>query len=144
MKKFFRCVCMVICLMAFTGCGGKSLKCVKKTDNDNMKMTQEYKIKFNKDSVKSLFIDIDVDFAEDSIDLKDNILQSVRDKFSSYYDNSGIAYSISDKSNGFDFQIKINFNKLDKDAKSKVDIINYAESYEMIKSDLEQKDFICK
>lgn len=144
MRRILCCVCMSICLMLFTGCGKKSLKCVSELDNDILSMKQEYKIKFNKDSVSSLSINIDVDGKNSDIELSDTILKTVSDKFSTYYDEDGVSHSVSEKSNGFNFKLAINFNKVSSSTKSKIDIINYASNYDTIKSDLEQEGFTCK
>lgn len=144
MKKFLSLVFLSVCLMLSSGCSNKSLTCSKSIDKDVLKLDQEYRLKFNKDSVRSLSINIDAVSTDSSVDLSNTILQTVKDKFSSYYDEKGISYSVSEKSNGFNFKIKINFNKVSSSTKSKIDIINYSSSYETIKTDLEQDGFTCK
>lgn len=148
MKRFVLGICIFLFMFLFTGCGGRSLKCVKVSDFGNYKEEETYYLRFNKKSVKLLDININVEdikeFDDDSDDSTNFVLQSINDYFSSYYNNKGISYSISNKENGFEYNIKINFNKLSRDMKSKVDIINYTNSYEIVRDELEQKDFICK
>ena len=144
MKKYINYIFIIFVAMNITGCGAKSLKCVKVSDNDGLRLEQKYYLKFNKNSVKSIDLEFDVDSNGKSIDSVDGLLQSINDSFSTYYGNKGINYSTSEKSNGFIYNIKINFNKLSNDLKSKINIINYMNSYDMIRYDLEQKDFVCE
>jgi len=132
-------------MILITGCGNKTLKCNRDNSySDEMKMYQELELKFKSDSVSKLSMNMSVELGEEYLDFKDSLLQSVESEFADFSDEKGLSYSSSNNDSGFDFKLKINFNKLSDSAKNNIDIVNYESSYESVKADLEESGYSCK
>lgn len=144
MKKFLYCCCFVLCLFLFTGCGSKTLKCSKESNNNNeMKMFQSINVSFKNDSVSKLSMNINVQLSENYIDLRDSLIQSIENEFDDFNGEKGISYSTKKKDDGFDFKLDANFNKLSNDVKNDLSIINYESSYDAAKQEFENSGYSC-
>lgn len=142
MKKFlFLFVGVLVC----TGCSQKSLKCyIDSKIDDNTSTHKEYSIVFKNDIVSNFDMSIDVTLTDVDDVTSDNLKASVNDVFKEYSNMKGVNYSYNDKDNGFIISTKFDFNKIEKNDKDKVSILNYKKSYDAIKLDLENDGFTCK
>lgn len=136
----------VICgLFLITGCSSKNLNCTRESDySSEMSMKQVLTIKFKGEHVSYLDMKMNVLLSDSYIDFKDSLIESIESEFSNFNGKRGVSYSTSDNVEGFDFRVKINFDKLDDNSKKDIDIVNYEKSYDSIKSELEESGYICK
>lgn len=142
MKKY---CFLLVCVLLFTGCGSRTLKCSRENNySDEMKMIQKLDIKFKSEHIKKLAMDMNVELGDEYLSFKDSLITSVESEFSDYSNERGVSYSTSDTENGFNFKLKVNFNKLSDDLKKSIDIVDYEKSYDSIKNDLEESGYICK
>lgn len=145
MKKYVYLSCLAFGLLLFTGCGSKTLNCTRENNySDEMIMNQDLSVSFKKDKVSKLSMAMDVKLGESYSNFKDSLIESVESEFSNFSDQSGISYKTTDKGDGFNFKVKINFNKLSDDAKKNLDIVNYENSYDSVKIELEDAGYNCK
>ena len=145
MVKRFCFLSFLCCLFFITGCSSKNLSCTRDRDyNSDINIHNALNVKFKNDHVSKLDFGINVVLGESYPDSKDSLIENIKDEFKELSDSKGVTYSIHDNADGFDFNLKINFNKLDDTSKKKVDIINYEKSYDSIKSELEDVGYICK
>lgn len=145
MRKNLYLGCLVLGLLFFTGCGSKSLSCTRENNySDEMIMNQDLSVSFKNDKVSKLSMDMDVKLGESYASFKDSLIESVESEFSGFSDQSGISYKTSKNDDGFNFKVKINFNKLSDDAKKNLDIVNYENSYDGVKAELEDAGYSCK
>ena len=136
---------LVLGLVLFTGCSSKTLNCSRENNySDEMIMNQDLSVSFNGDKVSKLSMDMDVKLGESYNSFKDSLIESVESEFSRYSDQSGISYKTNKNDNGFKFNVKINFNKLSDEAKKNLDIVNYENSYDGVKAELEDSGYNCK
>ena len=135
MKKGIYFSCLVLGLLFFTGCGSKSLSCTRENNySDEMIMNQDLTVSFKKDKVNKLSMNMDVKLGESYDSFKDSLIESVESEFSKYSDQSGINYKTN----------KNNFNKLSDEARKNLDIVNYENSYDSVKFELEDAGYSCK
>ncbi len=145
MSKHFCFLSFLCCLFFITGCSSKNLSCTSDKDySSDMNIHQVLNIKFKNDHVSNLDMSMDVVLGESYLDSKDSLIENIEDEFKDLSESKGVTYSIHDNVDGFDFNLKINFNKMDDISKEKVNLINYEKSYDSIKSELEDAGYICK
>ncbi len=145
MRKNIYLSCLILGLFLFTGCGSKSLSCTRENNySDEMIMNQSLNVSFKKDKVNKLSMDMDVKLGESYDSFKDSLIESVESEFSKYSDQSGINYKTTKNDNGFNFKVKVNFNKLSDEARKNLDIVNYENSYDSVKLELEDSGYSCK
>lgn len=149
MKRILCCF-MVLGLFVFTGCSRKVLKCTSSiTSYDEFASADKtLKMVFKNDAVYKLDFSTDFTFSEKTLSLDENIVDSTLSTAGAEFDyligKSGVSYSTIKRDNGFVSKLKINFNKLDADAKKKVHFINYKDTYTNMKKNLENNGYTCK
>ena len=122
----------------------KVIKVLYSKIDDNTSTHKEYSIVFKNDIVSNFDMSIDVTLTDVDDVTSDNLKASVNDVFKEYSNMKGVNYSYNDKDNGFIISTKFDFNKIEKNDKDKVSILNYKKSYDAIKLDLENDGFTCK
>lgn len=144
MKRLFNFCCLMVCLFLFTGCSSKTLKCTRETSyNDEMNMSQQLNIVFKNDHISKLSMNMDVELLGTYMDSRDSLIDGAESEFNKYGDVSGIDYTTKINDSGFNFKVKLNFNKLSEDIKKDLVIANYENSYNSQKKELESTGYSC-
>lgn len=143
-KKLYFCI-IGLCLFFLTGCGKNSLNCsINRDYGDDLKIYQELKIKFSNNHVSKLNLSMNASLDGEYVNNKSSLIESVENEFSRIPEKNYVKYSSKDTSEGFNFNVKINYNKLSDDSKKLVSVINYGSSYDSVKLDLEESGYTCK
>ncbi len=145
MRKISYFCLLIVGLLVFTGCGNKkSLKCSRNNDyNDQLSMEQVLNIVFKSDKLSSLSMDMNVSLTDDYVDFKNSLIESAESEFKDI-DSKAIKYSTKETSNGFKFNVKINYNKLSDEEKDELYIVDYEKDYDALKADLVEAGYNCK
>lgn len=146
MSKFYKTLVLVVGLLFFTGCGEKVLKCSRESSsyNDEMVMTQVAEISFKDDKMTKVSIKMDVNFSENVIQFRDNILDSSLEEFKSLEDIKGFSYNSKNTDNGFSINIKADINKMNDSEKERFIYINTSNGYDAEKLEMEEDEYICE
>lgn len=144
MKKVMSIVFVILGLFCLTGCGKNTLSCSRENVYDqDIQTHQKIKVKFKKNRVNNLSFYMNAKLSDLYLENRDKLIESVESEYSDLPKN-GVKYKSSNTSDGFDFNIKINFGKLSDDVKKRIAIIDYEGSYDEIREDLEDSGFTCK
>ncbi len=145
MKKYFCSIFMLCAVMVLSGCNSRTLHCTRENVySDEMNMDQVLDIKFNGETVSNLYTSMKVELGESYVSFKNSLLDSVKNEFKDLEDSKGFKSSYKESDNGFDYEVKINFKKLNDDEKNNISIINYENSYISIRNELEDEGYVCK
>lgn len=141
MKKY---VFLSITLLLLTGCGNKKLVCEK---NDNsikeLKINEKIEINIKKDKVSNIKINNHIKTFGVYKDYKEELKESVINKYSGF-DDKNIKVDSNIEKDNINIEIKIDVKNMSEENKKNISIINTDNSYENIKKDLSNKGYKCK
>lgn len=89
-------------------------------------------------------MNIDVSFGDIDDITRNSLENTISADFDDYKNRDGILYYQNAKENGFVININANYNKIDDRDKPYITIVNSGESYDGVKTELENSGFICK
>ena len=143
MKKILYCCTLSLCLLLFSGCGQKTLKCNLFNDYKGDITTDRTVIfTFKGDSLSKLSYITKASFSEDYVSAKDSLISSISDV--PYKDFNGVSTSLKNEESSFEHKLNINYSKLSDDEKKQISIVNFEKNYEEIKNEFVQKGFTCE
>lgn len=146
MKKclFKVCVNLSFCslLLLLSGCGKKTLSCNKVTDYTDMKTDHTVTLYFKGDSLVRYKFKANVILSGEKASLGEEMM-GYDVNFKNLKPEKAVSFSTEKSDDGFIFKADVNVSKLDQNSKENVPLINYNNSFDEIKSDLEDNGYIC-
>lgn len=141
MKKY---VFLSVTLLLLTGCGNQKLVCEK---NDNsikeLKVNEKIEVNIKKDKVSNIKINNYIKTFGVYKDYKEELKESVINKYSGF-DDKNIKVDSNIEKDNINIEIKIDVKNMSEENKKNISIINTDNSYENIKKDLSNKGYKCK
>ena len=126
-----------------TGCGDKTLSCVKEEDIDFSKVNEKQVITFSNNKIKLYEAEMIIQLNDDTKDYADLLLSSLEEPFSDYKDKKGIEYKTNKKDNNISLTFSADYSKMDKETKKSLGISEDS-SLEKTKKSLEDDGYTCK
>lgn len=145
MKKSLFLIVSVVMIGLLTGCQKeKVLDCDMKQEQNGMEMKQNLKATFKGNEVKDITVKMDVILEEKYKSYADMFVSSIDSQFDKYKDKKGITYKTEKNDDGVVVTFYADLDKMDKDTKEELDMVDTTGSYEKTKEDLEKDGYTCK
>ena len=146
MKRGIVVFASIIALGLTVGCGnkGKVLECTKSEDQSGITLKSTIKANFKGNNVEDMVVDMDAVLPEKYASYKSMYIKAFKSEFSKYEDLKGVDVKISETDDGVKIKLTADLNKMDKDAKDKLDIVNTKANYDKSVKELETEGYTCK
>lgn len=139
---------MGIMLLIISGCSKKdvtnSFKCEKSEVVDENTITEVINANFLNNQIQTASIKIENIVAEKYLQFIGNLEEDVKNRYSDYFDKQGINISVLTEDNKIITNINIDFNGLDENSKSIINVVDVVSTYGETKKALENSGYKCK
>ncbi len=145
MKKSLFLVVSVVMIGLLTGCGKeKVLECDLKETQNGMQMSQNLKATFKGNEVKDITMKMDVVLEEKYKSYSDMFVSSIDSQFTKYKNKKGLTYKTEKSDDGVVVNIYADLDKMSKEDKEELDLVDTTGSYDKTKEELEKEGYTCK
>lgn len=145
MKKSLFLVVPVVMIGLLTGCGKeKVLECDLKETQNGMQMSQNLKATFKGNEVKDITMKMDVVLEEKYKSYSDMFVSSIDSQFTKYKNKKGLTYKTEKSDDGVVVNIYADLDKMSKEDKEELDLVDTTGSYDKTKEELEKEGYTCK
>lgn len=133
------------CLLV-TGCKSskKFLNCTLTQQVSENTIKQDVSATFSGDNVLNLTMNVETILEEQYIEHIDTFVEQIDKQFESYKGKKGITTNTTKKENSVIFNMDINVDEMDEEAKNILGIMDTESSYETAKKSLENAGYTCK
>ena len=144
MKKSLFLVVSVVMIGLLTGCGKeKVLECDLKETQNGMQMSQNLKATFKGNEVKDITMKMDVVLEEKYKSYSDMFVSSIDSQFTKYKNKKGLTYKTEKSDDGVVVNIYADLDKMSKEDKEELDLVDTTGSYDKTKEELEKEGYTC-
>ena len=145
MKKSLFLVVPVVMIGLLTGCGKeKVLECDLKETQNGMQMSRNLKATFKGNEVKDITMKMDVVLEEKYKSYSDMFVSSIDSQFTKYKNKKGLTYKTEKSDDGVVVNIYADLDKMSKEDKEELDLVDTTGSYDKTKEELEKEGYTCK
>lgn len=133
-----------VALLLSTGCGGsKTLVCTMTEEETGATMTMQMNVSFKDDVATKFDATIDMNVEDEYASYTDLLVSSLEEQFSSFED-SGIDVDVKSSGNKVTASLGANFEQLTEDQKEELGFDPAENTYDAVKSQLEDTGMTCK
>lgn len=136
-------VLFILILSFYFVFSSKRLECTITINDGDLKLNTQVNLKFHSDKLSTFRMTSTAEFSGESLDYLDDIVDKYKKKFnqeSDKYEDTGIKYTFSKTSNGFQIEYTGNNNNFLKTSNN----LNKSLEYNDLKSEYEQDGYTCK
>jgi len=145
MKKYFTVAALVVLLGLTTGCGKtKELECSMSTDSTGVSVDQKLTATFKGKEVTDVNLFMDFKVEKTYAAYIDQMMSAASGQIKSYENKDGIVLKTSKTSDGFTYDISIDFSKVDDDTKDELNLGDTTGDYDATKKEIEKQGYTCK
>lgn len=131
--------------LLMTGCDSSNrLNCTLEQDVSGNTVKQNIVATFSGDNVLNLTMNVETILEEQYIEHIDTFVDQIDMQFENYKGKKGITTNTAKKDNSVVFNMDINVDEMDDDAKNTLGIVDTESSYEDAKKSLENAGYTCK
>lgn len=144
MKKLFMLGVCCLSLLA-SGCSSdKKLTCTIDQSTAGNKVVQNMEATFSGDKITKLNMEVETKLADEYVKYIDTFVTQIDSKFESYKGKKGITTNTTKKDSSVIFNMTVDVDKMDKDSKDALGIVDVNGSYKESKKALELAGYTCK
>ena len=145
MKKFLMLSVPIVALSFATGCGStKELNCTMSDESDGMKMSQTVIVEFKKDTATKLDMTMETTIDDELKEYASELEDALKSSYSSVEGKDGVTIKTSTKDNVVSFSLVADIEKMDDETKEDLDMVGETETYDELKTSLEDEGYTCK
>lgn len=146
MKKSIAVLSLLLVLVV--GCSkkdtSKSLRCEKSSVVSENTINEVVTATFENDNIKTSDIKIETIVAEKYIPYIDHLEEQMKEKYKDYYNKGGIDINIATGTGSVNTKININFDNIDDETKTILNLNETVSTYNETKQSLEKSGYKCK